>query len=150
FNNVLAAIRGRAQLLRRRVLRGELAADDLLGSLAVIERVSHDGGETVRRLRQFAKGDAELTSEAIDLDAVVREAAEFTRTRWEDESQAAGRHIAVVIESRPGARVVGRGSELREVFTNLILNAVDALPRGGTILLVTETAGDRVRARVED
>ena len=68
---------------------------------------------------------------------------EFTRPRWENEAQVAGNTIEVHLDSRPAAWVAGRANELREVFTNLSLNAVDALPRGGAI----RVAADRMEMK---
>jgi signal transduction histidine kinase/ActR/RegA family two-component response regulator len=150
FNNVLGAILGRAQLVRRRAQSGQLAGEELDRALEIIERAAQDGGDTVRRLRQFGSGGRESGSEVVDLDVAIRDAAEYTRPRWENEAQAVGRQIRVEIDSRPGATIEGRASELREVFTNLILNSMDALPAGGTIRLATEVTPDRVTARIED
>ena len=150
FNNVLGAILGRAQLLRRRAQSGELSPNELIGALHVIERAAADGGDTVRRLRQFGPAGHARETERVDLDEAMRGAAEFTRTRWEDEAQAQGRPIRMEIDSAPGAVVEGRGSEMREIFTNMILNAVDALPRGGRIHLATRVTTDRVVATISD
>lgn len=150
FNNVLGAILGRAQLVRRRAESGELSPRELLAALQVIERAAADGGDTVRRLRQFGPGGRALDTEIVDLDEAIRGAAEFTRTRWEDEAQAEGRPVRMEIDSRPGATVEGRGSEMREIFTNMILNAIDAVPHGGTIRLSTKIESDRVVATVAD
>ncbi|MEO5617872.1 MAG: response regulator [Candidatus Eisenbacteria bacterium] len=150
FNNVLGAILGRAQLLRRQAEAGELPAPALARALEVIERAAMDGGDTVRRLRQFGPGGRAPDAEIVDLDEALRGAAEYTRTRWENEAQALGRRISVEIRSEPGATVEGRGSEMREIFTNLILNSIDALPGGGTIVLATRIQGDLIIADVED
>ena len=150
FNNVLGAILGRAQLLRRQAEAGDLPAPALARALEVIERAAMDGGDTVRRLRQFGPGGRAPDAEIVDLDEALRGAAEFTRTRWENEAQADGRRITVEIQSEPGATVEGRGSEMREIFTNLILNAIDACPEGGAIRLATRVRQDRVVAEVED
>ncbi|HEY2956573.1 MAG TPA: ATP-binding protein [Candidatus Eisenbacteria bacterium] len=150
FNNVLAAILGRAQVLRKSAERGALDPRDLLRSLEVIERASRDGGESVRRLRRFADPDAARDSELVDLDAVARDAVELTRTRWHYQSRPGEGRIAVALDSRPGAWVRGHGSELRETFVNLILNAIDALPEGGHIRISTRVTDRRVRAVVED
>jgi signal transduction histidine kinase/ActR/RegA family two-component response regulator len=150
FNNVLGAILGRAQLLLRRANAGKLSAGELVVSLEVIERAARDGKETGRRLRQFGRAEGSVTSEAVDLGAVLHDAVEFTRTRWENEAQAGGRSISITIEAATGAWVEGRGHELREVFTNLILNAVDALPNGGSIRLSVSVRDGRVVAHIED
>ncbi len=150
FNNLLGAILGRAQLLKRRLENGELSSEELLTSLAVIERAAEDGRETGRRLRQFGPTTHNASAKPVDLHAIVRDAVEFTRPRWLNEAQAEGLTIEVRVESRPGAWVAGRASELREVFTNLILNAIDALPEGGTILIAVDASGERVEVSVAD
>jgi len=150
FNNVLGAILGRAQLLRRRASNGEIELGELSRALEIIEMAAQDGGNTVRRLRQFGAGSRQGGAGIVDLDSIVRDAAEFTRARWESEAQATGRTIRLEVESDPGAAVEGLGSEMREVFTNLILNSVDALPSGGTIRLSTRVHDDRVLATVAD
>ena len=149
FNNTLGAILGRAQLLRQRALQGVLPAAELAASLQVMERAAQDGTETVRRLRQFGRGDDAVT-ESVDLAAAASDAVEFTRPRWENEAQTGGRTIHLELEAESGSWVSGRGHELREVFTNLILNAVDALPEGGTIRVGSKVRGGRVLAWVQD
>ncbi len=140
FNNLLGAILGRAQILRMRADKGTVSVEDTLKAIGVIERACHDGAETVRRLRRFSQTDGPA-EERVDIERVLRDAVEFTRPRWEAEAQATGRSIAVTVDSPVDACVTGRSSELREVFTNVLLNAVDALPHGGVITL--QSAVDR-------
>ena len=150
FNNVLGAILGRTQLLTRRLEAGTLSAEDLLTSLTVIERAAQDGRETGRRLRQFGPTAPGTAPELVDLHVMLRDALEFTRPRWENEAHAAGLPLEVQLDSQPGAWIAGRPNELREVFTNLILNSLDALPHGGTIRLEAHADDLRVRATVVD
>jgi signal transduction histidine kinase/ActR/RegA family two-component response regulator len=150
FNNLLGSVLGRAQLLSLRLGSGKLTREELVTSLRVIERAALDGSEIGRRLRQFGRGTTSTAAEAVDLDCAVLDAIEFTRPRWENEAQITGRRIEITSESGSGACVMGYSNEMREVFTNLILNAVDALPQGGTIRLSTEVRGDHVLARIED
>src|SRR6185503_8655764 len=84
------------------------------------------------------------------LDAIIREAAEFTRPRWRNAGEAGDAHIDLQVDSTAGAWVRGAPAHLREVFTNLILNAVDALPRGGHIRIGCSVQDGRVHAFVED
>ncbi len=150
FNNLLGSVLGRAQLLNLRIGTGKLTQEELISSLRVIERAALDGSEVGRRLRQFGRGTGATDPEPVDLDAVLLDAVEFTRPRWENEAHVTGRRIDVASESWSGATVMGHSNELREVFTNLILNAVDALPEGGSIRLATSFRGDRVLARIQD
>ncbi len=74
----------------------------------------------------------------------------LTRPRWRDAAQAEGRTIELRIEVQPGLFVAAEPAELREVMTNLILNAVDAMPRGGTINITGRQIGESVRLEVTD
>ena len=150
YNNLLGSVLGRAQLLNLALEKGQLTQEELVSSLRVMERAARDGSEIGRRLRQFGRGTSAAPPEPVNLDAIVLDAIEFTRPRWENEAQVTGRRIDVQTESWSGAFVLGHSNELREVFTNLVLNAVDALPKGGTIRLSTGIRGDRVLAFIED
>jgi PAS domain S-box-containing protein len=145
FNNILGIILGRAQLLQRIVTN-----PDAQGGLRTIERAAYDGGETVRRIQDFARSRTERPFEAVDLDALLEEVVEITRTRWKDQAELRG--IRIDVTRKPGGvpPVHGNASELREVYTNLIFNAVDAMPSGGTIEIRSRTADDEVVVEVED
>jgi CheY-like chemotaxis protein len=77
----------------------------------------------------------------VDLSCVVREAAQMTAPRWRDAAQIEGRPISLLVETEGKPTIQGSPARLRELMTNLMFNAVDALPTGGTI---------RVRAVAED
>ena len=150
FNNVLGAIMGRTQLLKLKLESGSLSAAELMSALTVIERATQDGRDTGRRLRQFGQTTQAKATESVDLHVMLQDAIEFTRPRWENEAQVAGNTIELHLDSQTAAWVDGRANELREVFTNLILNAVDALPRGGTIRAAVRNDGQQVIATVAD
>jgi CheY-like chemotaxis protein/anti-sigma regulatory factor (Ser/Thr protein kinase) len=75
---------------------------------------------------------------------------EFTRSRWQDEAQLRGAPIEVDLDLGVVPEVSGRVAEIREVVTSLILNAVDALPMGGRIVISTRSEPGRVRVAVSD
>jgi PAS domain S-box-containing protein len=134
FNNLLTAILGSAELLL-----GEEASPRRVGELKVIQRAAQDGAETVRRILEFARVRTDRERVPVDLRQVVSEAVELTRGRWRDSVQARGISIQVRLELAPVPCVSGTPAEFRELLTNLILNAVDAMPRGGTLRLATRT-----------
>ena len=157
FNNVLAAILGRVQLLRmnletpsgkqerRKVMR------ELKKGLEVIEKASLDGAETVRRIQEFSRkraDDSDFTQ--VDIKELINNALEFTKTRWKDETESKGLKIRIKKEFSPLPTIAGSASELREVFTNLINNAIDAMPQGGEIRIRTFKEGSSIFIIVED
>jgi CheY-like chemotaxis protein len=86
----------------------------------------------------------------VDLNRILLDVVELTRPSW--QSQAKARGVGIEVEKHLDARcfVAGNASELREVFTNLVLNAVDAMPDGGRMTLVTRDDDDRVAVEVKD
>jgi GAF domain-containing protein/ActR/RegA family two-component response regulator len=145
FNNLLAAILGRAQLLLRHVEEPRLRQ-----WLQVIERSALDGAQTVRRLQEFARERRDEPLAPVDLNEVARDALEITQSRWREESLRRGITIAVETDLPPLPRVPGDPAELREAMTNLILNAVDAMPTGGTLTITSAVVGDQVEVAVTD
>ncbi|MBK8010986.1 MAG: response regulator [Deltaproteobacteria bacterium] len=126
FNNVLSAILGRAQMLK--VL---LKDEETLKSLRVIERAALDGAGTVRRIQEFAKEKSEGEFTRIRLNSLVRDAVDLTITRVRD----LGIDVETQVELGDAGTVLGNSTELREVLTNLIHNAVDAMPHGGLLVI---------------
>src|SRR5256884_2993118 len=145
FNNLLASVLGRAQLLMRRVQDPQQ-----LQWLRVIERSALDGAQTVRRLQEFTRIRRDQPMVPLDVTLVVRDALDITQSRWREEPASRGVVIEVRTELATVPPVLGDAAELREALTNLILNAVDAMPTGGTLGLVTTADGDQVEIAVSD
>jgi len=152
FNNILAAIIGRVQLLNRRLLPPQGAEEKRRGNvllregLGIIEKAALDGAETVRRIQEFSRRKEDAALMDVDISAVLQDALAFTKTKWKDEAQAKGIRISVKKKFAQLPAVAGNPSELRELFTNLINNAVDAMPEGGTLTLATSLSGDQASA----
>jgi CheY-like chemotaxis protein len=110
------------------------SAIELEKALVIIERASLDGAETVRRIQEFCRrrGDQKDFVE-VDINELIDNALEFTKVKWEDDAQSKGIRIRISKSLAPLVPIMGSASELREVFTNLINNAIDAMPGGGEI-----------------
>ena len=160
FNNILAIILGRTQLLRRNTetppekKERRKLVQELRKSLDIIERASFDGADTVRRIQEFSrKKDEDYNNKNftdVDLNEVINSTLEFTKVKWQDEAVSRGIKISIEKELDSLAPVSGNPSELREVFINLINNAIDALPEGGTIKLKTFMDNGNVVGVLED
>jgi len=133
FNNILGAILGRAQLLLERI------TDPLIKKgIKVIEKAALDGAETVRRIQEFTRVKADINSfTPANVNELIRDSLEFTRIRWKNEADAKDINIQVICDLKEVPYIMGDPSGLREVFTNLIINSVDAMPEGGTIFIKT-------------
>jgi PAS domain S-box-containing protein len=145
FNNSLAAILGRAQLMQRQV-----QDDALLRNLSIIVTAAEDAAATVRRIQTFARKSQIKEFELLDVGSLLHDAFEITRTRWQNEARAAGINIEVKLNTDDEVWTLGNASELREVFVNLIVNAVDAMPQGGQLKICAIRKGDRLRLRFSD
>ncbi len=149
-NNALAPVVGFADLL---LMDPSALADreKATGYLTTIRTAAKDAAGVVRRLKDFyRKREESEPLTPVELNGIVEETVRLTRPRWRDEAQAAG--VSIEVRSEPGERtkIAGIGQELREVLTNLILNAVDAMPKGGTIRIATARRGDKVVLSVSD
>lgn len=128
FNNCLAIILGRCQILGRKT-----ADPEVRRGLSIIEKAASDGGHTVRRIQDFARMRKDTRRETLDIGEIVRDVVEITRGKWKNEAQSRGVRIDVTTEFAHRLRMPGNAAELREALTNLIINAIDAMPGGGTI-----------------
>jgi signal transduction histidine kinase/CheY-like chemotaxis protein len=145
FNNTLAGILGRAQLLQR--------TDDpekLRRGLDIIIKTAEDGAKTVKRIQDFARQRRDHDFELVSIDQILMDASEITRPRWKNCAEASNIHITLNLEIGSNALVMGDDSELREVLVNMVFNAIDAMPEGGTLTLSTRTVGEQVVIKVVD
>jgi PAS domain S-box-containing protein len=110
--------------------------------LTVIQRAIDDVGHTVARMRMFYRPrEPELTLAPIDLNVLLQQVMELTRARWSDMPQERGIVIDLKREITPDLpQVMGAENEIRDALTNLVFNAVDAMPDGGTLTVRSQLA----------
>jgi len=132
FNNVLGGILARAQLL-------QLTTDpaEIRQGLDIIEKAALDGAGIVHRLQDSARLRTSTPLSPLALNQVVRDALELTRPRWKDAAELRGKPIVVDTGLSDLPTVLGDPGGLREVVTNIILNAVEAMPEGGRLRVQT-------------
>jgi PAS domain S-box-containing protein len=120
--------------------------------LETIQRANEDVAQTVARMREFYRPrEAELVLSPVNLNEVAQDVIGLTRARWSDMPQERGVVIEVDTSLTPNAPVVpGVEAELREALTNLVFNAVDAMPEGGTLSIRTRRTSDPSRAEAPD
>jgi signal transduction histidine kinase len=138
FHNVIGGIRGCA---------AELAATardaDARETLAVIQRAADRGSAIVQQLLRFARRSVERAAE-VDVEALATEALQLC------EPAARRQHVRVERSLTPGLRVRGDADGLHQVLVNLLVNALQAMPSGGTLAVRTFAHGDEVRVEIAD
>ena len=150
FNNALMSITGYSDLL----LEDESLMDDrdvLRQYLKMMNMAGRDASHVVSRLRDFYRPREESdVFSAVNLNDLIEEVVPLTKPKWHDHALETGRAIRIELELQKVPPVLGNGAELREIFMNLIFNAVDAMPDGGVITLRTEATDDAVKIEVAD
>jgi CheY-like chemotaxis protein len=121
--------------------------------LTIVQRSIEDVANTVARMREFyrPREESRLKHEAVDLTRIVEQVIELTRARWSDMPQERGVVIRMQVELQADLPpVTGADHEIRDAITNLLLNAVDAMPEGGTLTVRAFREGQRVAVEVQD
>lgn len=141
FNNVLDTISQAAAVLE---VSPERPREERALIIRMIQNATRRGAEIVGNVRQYLAGN-QLASDSLDLNTLLEESIELTRPMWQ-----AKHNVSIVRQFEPIPRVRANAAEMRRIFANLIINALEAMPNGGTLIVGGERANTKVRAFVED
>ena len=145
FNNVLTGVLGRVQILKK-----QTNDERILKNLSMIELAAQDGSATVKRMQDFARLRTDEKFIPLDVKEIVEEVLALTRPKWRDNAEMRGIIIEPVVEIDEQLYVFGDASDLKGAFTNLIFNAVDAMPEGGVLTIRAEKKADKIVIEFED
>ncbi len=134
LNNVLTPILMSGKLLKRSDANRQRLAETIVTSAT-------RGAEMIRKILSFA-GGKHGTGEQVDLSHVVAEAANIL-----EHTLPKGIRLKVNL-SEPTAPVLGNATELSQVVMNLAINARDAMPDGGQLVIELKSC-DVARSRAE-
>jgi signal transduction histidine kinase len=150
FNNALSPILGFSELLLKR--------DDLLAApesvkhyVSMIREAAQESARIVSRLREFYRyrNETEVFG-PIMIDDLARDVVLLTQPRWKNQALAQGTTIRIEMETGSVPSVSGNETEIREILTNLVFNAVDAIRGSGTIWVRTAVENSEVVVEIED
>jgi len=147
-NNHLTVVLGNLELLQESL--SQKADKDLIHS---IEQAARKGVQRTAELQSFVRGEGGAKDqewESTDLDRLVQEVVNLTRFRWKDQTERTGHTIDVAIDIPELPQVMLCPSEVRELLTNLVLNAVEAMPQGGRLQITAGREDEGVRIKVRD
>ncbi len=150
FNNALAPILGFSELL---LMKPETLTDvrRARGYLEMIHKSARDSAAIVARLREFYRfRDEREIFMPVVINDLILQVISLTQPRWKDQALAAGVMIDVRTEMGNVPTVPGIEEELREALVNLVFNAIDAIPKRGTITLRTEVMGRWLVVTISD
>ncbi len=152
INNALSP----ASLYTESLLERETGlSEEARNYLVIIQRAIDDVAQTVARMREFYRPrEPQIELAPVEVNCLLEQVIELTRARWFDMPQERGVVVQASIELAPDLPpVTGSASEIRDALTNLVLNAVDAMPEGGTLTLrsmLDTVSGTRVAVEVSD
>jgi signal transduction histidine kinase len=141
FNNVLQTISQAVSVLEMDASR---SGEERNVILRMIRNAVKRGVEITSSVRQYLTNGAQ-ESNSLDVNEVLEQTIELTRPLWQ-----ASHNIAIVREFQPVCRIHSNATELRRIFTNLVINALEAMPQGGTLTIGCEQLQRSVRVFVED
>jgi PAS domain S-box-containing protein len=147
FKNILGMILGYAEHL----LEAPGTQEEVEEGLMIIEKAARDATQVVQRIQTYARSSSNADDlEPTDLRQLVKETVDVTRPIWKEQAQQRGNVIDVNLEFDDIPLVRSRAAEIREVVTNLIINAVDAMGHDGSLTLSTYAEGAYACIRVTD
>jgi signal transduction histidine kinase len=130
LNNILSAILGQVELLR---LRG--SASGAAECIRAVTAAANDGAAVVRRLQEFARQRTAGPLAPVELAPLIHEALELTRPHWRDAVQRHGHVVEAQVALDGLPPILGSPAEIRDALANVFLNAADAMPVGGSLLI---------------
>ncbi len=148
FNNILAIISGNVQLLEMKYKdHGKLTA-----GLGIIWNATKDGVKISNRMLKFSKKDRDTAGFTLfDISELLVQSIDFTMPRWKNMSQIDGISYTMNKENIQRVPLIPCNStEIREVFVNIINNALDAMPDGGSISFSAWSKHDNVFVSIAD
>jgi two-component system NtrC family sensor kinase len=110
----------------------------------MIHHAVQRGAEIIERLRQYLR-DRSTDLRPVDLQKLMNETVELMQPMLHQ-----GQNIRLTTSIQPVPRVRGNVTDLRRVFTNLIMNAIEAMPSGGDLCVSLDDHNGNVRAQVSD
>ena len=149
FNNVLMILMSLADLMAREACKEDPAV--LQSYLSTMQTVLQEAAQLIARLHYFCRPrhDDDMFM-PTDLRKLVEDAVNLAKPKWHDSAQAAGQDIRVLFQIEEVDLLPCNTSEMREAIFHLILNAVDAMPNGGTLSISVRPAAGGVEICVSD
>jgi len=138
LNNPLTSVLGYTQLIKEEKDPSSINAD-----LDVIEKECRRAKDIIRQLLEFAsKRPLKITE--VDINASLTYVLELVRV------QVRKNNIEIDTEFAPDTVIRGDENQLKQVFVNLINNAVQSMESSGRLVIITQQAGNNIIIKISD
>ncbi|VAX33437.1 Phosphate regulon sensor protein PhoR (SphS) [hydrothermal vent metagenome] len=138
INNPLTSILGYAELMRE-----EEDIESIMRDLEIIESESLRARDIVRQLLEFSK-KWPLKISKVDINRLLKDVIDLISLNLKDSE------INIVDDFSDIPQISADASQLKQVFLNLINNAVQSMPNGGTLSIRTAKIDNSVMIEVSD
>jgi signal transduction histidine kinase len=138
FNNILTIVLGSAQLLKMSLSQGKnikLAQN--------IETAALDGTDIIKKIQDFSRNEADTATSQVDINQILSDVIEVTRFKWIDQKQIQDITISFETDFSSLPKIKLNASEIRLVFTNIIINAIEAFEKSGKVFVKTKIVDDK-------
>ena len=134
INNMLTNVLGNLEIIKLSNLLPE-GNDELKTILRTIRKAALDGASMTKSIKSYIRNEKTSTFALLDLTELIEDCVSFTKPYWYNEPRRTGIEIDLVTHLDELPPIWGSDVELKEVFINLITNAVQAMPRGGQLAI---------------
>ena len=147
FNNILTIIMGNAELLLKETMDPKARK-----RLENILTAATDGAYIVRRIQNYTRLHQKDTSKAAyaDVNAIIEDTIRLLEPKWKAEYEKQGIPFVVELDLSQVEPAAINPTDLREVLINLFLNAIEAMPKGGTLTISTTLKGNNIVIEITD
>ncbi|MFQ6609310.1 MAG: ATP-binding protein [Fidelibacterota bacterium] len=130
FNNLLQVVLGRVRLLEKMV-----SDEKIIEQLRIIETAANSAAATVKKMQEFTRISKDDHLVPVNISKLIHDAVELTSHELKEFSERNGILIQIVENIDPDLYIKGNSNDLQNAVTNIIFNAVDAMPDGGVLFI---------------
>lgn len=143
LNHILTSIMGRADVYLN-------FRKDPAPAMQTIFEAAEQGMEIVARIQRFTQLEVSRQRSVVDLEALIREAVALAQCTWKESAPQGGAAIDWQLQVQPLTPIQANATELQEVCTNLLLNALEAMPEGGRLQVNARPTAAGVEIEIRD